>query len=62
MSDEIKKMAPADPNRVNIYDERELEDYWVDHFEAPKQSIIDAVLEVGVKADAVYKQIGKTQS
>lgn len=62
MSDPYKTAQPADPNRVNIYDAEELDLYWVDYFEAPRQSIVDAVLEVGERPDDVYKRIGKTHS
>ena len=60
MSKPNNTFAPADPNRVNIYDAQELDDYWVGYFEAARQSIVDAVLAVGEKPADVYKKLGKT--
>ncbi len=60
MNKPTNEATPADANRVNIYDAAELDEYWVGYFEAARQSIIDAVLEVGERPDDVYKKLGKT--
>jgi hypothetical protein len=62
MSCEIKKLKPANPDRVDIHNDRELQEYWVDYFEASRESILEAVKRVGCRADAVYKHLGKNQS
>jgi Protein of unknown function (DUF3606) len=60
MNEPPNPVTPADADRVNIYDAAELDEYWVGYFEAARQSIIDAVIEVGEKPDDVYKKLGKT--
>ena len=60
MSQTFKSLEPTDPQRVNIYDAAELHEFWVGHFEAAPQSIVEAVLEVGDQPEAVYMKLGKS--
>lgn len=60
MKPDTTNVNPADPERVNIHDATELDEYWVGYFEAARQSIVDAVLEVGERPADVYLKLGKS--
>jgi hypothetical protein len=60
MSKPTETPTPANPDCVNINDPAEVDGYWVGYFEASKQAIIDAVLEVGGKPGDVYTKLGKS--
>ena len=60
MKPETTNGNPADLERVNIQDATEPDAYWFGSFEATRQSMVDAVFEVGERPADVYLNLGKS--
>jgi len=61
MSDDLSMREPADPTKINVYEEWELT-YWVKLLGTTEADLRQAVMAVGPKTDAVRTHLGKRQT
>jgi hypothetical protein len=61
MADDKSNRGPQDASRINIHEDYEVE-YWTRKFGVSQSELEAAVGKVGVSADAVAKQLGKTNA
>lgn len=59
MADDPDKRGPQDRSRINIHETHELR-YWSEKFGVSPEQLKAAVAKVGVMADAVAKELGKS--
>jgi hypothetical protein len=60
MADDKTNRGPQDASRINIHEDYEVA-YWTKKFGVSKAELEAAVGKVGVSADAVAKELGKTR-
>lgn len=56
MTDETTKRGPADPLRVNVHEEHEVQ-YWAEKFGVTPEALKEGVSSVGVMAEDVEKHV-----
>ena len=61
MADDKTNRGPQDASRINIHEDYEVA-YWTMKFDVTKAELEAAVGKVGVGADAVAKEFGKTHA
>jgi Protein of unknown function (DUF3606) len=54
----IRKRHPQDCARINPYESWELQ-YWSDHWNVPRQHVVDAIRRVGDQVQDVAQALGK---
>jgi hypothetical protein len=59
MSDNMKDRGPQDASRINVHEDYEVR-YWTKALGVSKAELEALVKKVGVSADAVRKELGKT--
>jgi hypothetical protein len=59
MSDDTKDRGPQDASRINVHEDYEVR-YWTKALGVSKAELEALVKKVGVSADAVRKELGKT--
>ena len=59
MSDNKQDRGPQDASRINVHEDYEVR-YWAKALGVSKDELEAAVKKVGVSADAVRKELGKT--
>ncbi len=59
MSDNKQDRGPQDASRINVHEDYEVR-YWTKALDVTKDELEAAVKKVGVSADAVRKELGKT--
>jgi hypothetical protein len=60
MADDKSNRGPQDAARINIHEDYEVE-YWTKKFGVSRSELEAAVAKAGVGADAVAKELGKTE-
>lgn len=58
MADDANERGPRDRTRVNVNQDYELR-YWTRKFGVSSQELKEAVIAVGISADAVARRLGK---
>ena len=61
MDDDKSNRGPQDAARINIHEDYEVE-YWTKKFGVSRSELEAAVGKVGVSAEAVAKELGKTHA
>ncbi len=61
MSDDKSQRGPADASRINMGEDYEVQ-YWTKRFGVSRDELQDAVDRAGVSADAVARELGKTNA
>lgn len=61
MSDDETNRGPQDASRINIHEDYEVA-YWTRKFDVSRTELEAAIGRVGVSADAVAKELGKTHA
>lgn len=61
MSDDKSQRAPADASRINMGEDYEVQ-YWTKRFGVSREELQNAVDRAGVSADAVARELGKTNA
>lgn len=61
MSDDKSQRGPADASRINMGEDYEVQ-YWTKRFGVSREELQNAVDRAGVSADAVARELGKTNA
>ena len=61
MSDDKSQRGPADASRINMGEDYEVQ-YWTKRFGVSRDELQNAVDRAGVSADAVARELGKTNA
>jgi hypothetical protein len=60
MVDDLKNRSAQDRLRVNVHEYYEVR-YWTEKWGVTQEQLVEAVHKAGVSAEAVARQLGKTQ-
>ena len=60
MADDKTNRGAQDRSRVNVHEDYEVR-YWTKKWSVSKEQLVEAVHQAGVLADAVARQLGKSQ-
>jgi hypothetical protein len=61
MADDLKNRGAQDRSRVNVHEDCEVR-YWTGKWGVTKEQLVEAVQRAGVSAQAVARELGKSDS
>jgi Protein of unknown function (DUF3606) len=61
MADDLKNRGAQDRSRVNVHEDYEVR-YWTGKWGVTKEQLVEAVQRAGVSAQAVARELGKSDS